>query len=205
MPKDKTQTYERIMTAAKAEFLEKGYEKASIRTIAAAAGITSAALYRHFADKEAMFAALVQPTLDELAVWCAKMEERDYLLLENHQLEAMWEDGADMAVFLDFIYNGHFDEFKLLLCCSAGTAQANFLEQFIEMEMQMTVKFLEAARLAGQEVPDLDLRELHLLLHAYDAAIFEVVVHDFTQAEAEHYLHTLQRFFYPGWRVILGL
>ena len=110
-----------------------------------------------------------------------------------------------MAVFLDFIYNGHFDEFKLLLCCSAGTAQANFLEQFIEMEMQMTVKFLEAARLAGQEVPDLDLRELHLLLHAYDAAIFEVVVHDFTQAEAEHYLHTLQRFFYPGWRVILGL
>lgn len=68
MPKDKTQTYERIMTAAKAEFLEKGYEKASIRTIAAAAGITSAALYRHFADKEAMFAALVQPTLDELAV-----------------------------------------------------------------------------------------------------------------------------------------
>lgn len=205
MPKDKTQTFERIMTAAKAEFLEKGFEKASIRSIAAAAGITSAGLYRHFADKEAMFAALVQPTLDELTAACLEMEKRDYILLENDQLEAMWEDSADMALFLDFIYTGRFDVFKLLLCCSSGTVYANFLDQFIEMETAMTVKFMETARRMGLALPILEMREMHLLMHAYDSAIFEVVVHDFTQAEAEHYLHTLQKFFYPGWRAILGL
>ena len=55
MPRDKTLSHEKVRKAVKEEFLEKGYEDASIRSIGARAGMTSAGLYRHYADKEAMF------------------------------------------------------------------------------------------------------------------------------------------------------
>ncbi|NCC66585.1 MAG: TetR/AcrR family transcriptional regulator [Clostridia bacterium] len=66
MPKDKNASHALVISAAKQEFLDKGFEKASMRTIAELAGMTPAGLYRHFTDKEEMFAALVQPTLDAI-------------------------------------------------------------------------------------------------------------------------------------------
>lgn len=55
MPKDKSETHENILKAARAEFMKNGFEKASIREIAKRAGVTSAALYRHCTDKEDLF------------------------------------------------------------------------------------------------------------------------------------------------------
>ena len=44
MPKDKTETHERILPVARKIFLEKGFEKASMRDIASEAGLTAAGL-----------------------------------------------------------------------------------------------------------------------------------------------------------------
>ena len=86
MPKDKTETHERIIPAAMKIFLEKGFEKATMREIAEEAGITAAGLYRHFVDKEAMFAALVEPVLSELQKWCELTRQVDYDFLEQGDL-----------------------------------------------------------------------------------------------------------------------
>ena len=51
-------TLERIHTAALAEFLEKGYQAASLRGIVKTAGVTTGALYGYYDSKEALFAAL---------------------------------------------------------------------------------------------------------------------------------------------------
>ena len=204
LPKDKSASHACIVRAAKKEFLEKGFEKASMRSIAKDAGMTSAGLYRHFADKESMFAALVEPTLREFAEQYQTQASRDYKLLRQGQLDTMWESGSDLSVFLDLIYR-HFDEFKLLLCCSEGTKFDNFVHDFVIMEQKETISFLKTARGQGIPVKGIKPKELHLLLSAYAAAIFEVVIHDFTQTEAQHYLKTLQAFFYPGWRAVLGL
>ncbi|WP_417047836.1 TetR/AcrR family transcriptional regulator, partial [Dysosmobacter welbionis] len=120
MPKDKTETHERIIPAAMKIFLEKGFEKATMREIAEEAGITAAGLYRHFVDKEAMFAALVEPVLSELQKWCERTRQVDYDFLEQGDLDAMWDSGNDLGLVVEQIYS-HFNEFKLLLCCSAGT------------------------------------------------------------------------------------
>ncbi|WP_312092429.1 TetR/AcrR family transcriptional regulator [Aminipila sp.] len=204
MPKDKTASHERIIPAAKDEFLKKGFEKASMRSIASAAGMTSAGLYRHFADKEAMFAALIEPVLEEFTKQYGIFQQRDYQLLERKALDTMWDSGSDLTVFLDLIYQ-HFDGFKLLICCAEGTRYANFIHDFVMIEQKETMTFLDTARERGIPVKDIRPEELHLLLSAYASAIFEVVVHDFSQEDAQHYMKTLQTFFYPGWRAVLGL
>ena len=52
-------TLERIHAAATAEFLEKGYQGASLRNIVKTAGVTTGALYGYYDSKEALFAGLV--------------------------------------------------------------------------------------------------------------------------------------------------
>ncbi len=51
---------EAILCGAMQEFLAHGYAGARIDGIVAAAGVSKATVYRHFADKEAMFTALIQ-------------------------------------------------------------------------------------------------------------------------------------------------
>lgn len=204
MPRDKTVSHEKIIPAAKREFLEKGFEKASMRSIADAVGMTSAGLYRHFADKEAMFTALVQPLLSRLEEVYSSIKEDNYSWLEKRDLDGMWKNNKEIQYFLDLIYE-YYDEFKLLICCSGGTSHENFVHDFVMMEQRETLVFLDAARKQGLKVNEILPQELHMLLSAYVNALFEIVKHDFTREEAAHYLNTLQRFFYPGWREILGL
>ena len=84
MPRDKTASHEKIVDAAMREFQEKGYEQASMKAVADAVGMTSAALYRHFENKQDMFAALVQPALDELESWKEKHIASSYDLLKQN-------------------------------------------------------------------------------------------------------------------------
>ena len=204
MPKDKSASHAKIMAAAKAEFLEQGFEKASIRSIAARAGMTSAGLYRHFTDKEDMFAALVEPTLKICLDRFAVEKARDYELLEQNRIDEMWGKAPTIMALIDLIY-ANFDAFKLLVCRSEGTRYADFVHAFVMMEQQETLAYMEAARKNGIPVKEVDPKELHLLMSAYSAALFEIVVHDFSKAEAEHYIQTLLTFFVPGWRAVLGL
>ncbi len=204
MPKDKTATHQKLLPAAMKEFLEKGFEKATMREIAAYAGITAAGLYRHFADKEAMFAALVDPVLDRLGLVYDACRAKDYAYLEQKDMDALWGAGAELEQMMEMIYE-NFDVFKLLLCCSEGTKYSSFLHDFVMLEQRETLAYLEAAEQKGMVVKKIEPKELHLLLTAYVNAMFEVVVHDFSKEEAMHYLKTLQEFFYPGWRAVLGL
>ena len=66
MARDKLLSKNLILKNAKIEFLDKGFEKASMRTIARQSGLTVGAIYRYFKSKEDLFEALVQPTLEDI-------------------------------------------------------------------------------------------------------------------------------------------
>ncbi|MDO5298030.1 MAG: helix-turn-helix domain-containing protein [Clostridia bacterium] len=203
MPRDKSASHARIVPAARAEFLQYGFENASMRRIAQAAGMTSAGLYRHFADKEGMFAALVEPALAQLQAWYEAHKALDYRLLDDLKLDDLWEGDTEVRLMREIVYP-NFDAFKLLVCRSEGTRYANFLHELVMLEQRETELFMDEMRRRGLPVKDIRPEELHLLLSAYVSAIFEVVVHDFAQEDAVHYLGTLQAFFIPGWRAVLG-
>ena len=83
MPRDKSLSHEKVKKAIKEEFLEKGYKDASVRSIGARAGMTSAGLYRHFSDKEAMFDAMVEPLIENIKAWTQKHTESKYSFVKN--------------------------------------------------------------------------------------------------------------------------
>jgi TetR/AcrR family transcriptional repressor of mexJK operon len=56
-----------ILDAALNAFLTKGYDRATMDDIAAAAGVSKQTVYKHFADKERLFAEIVLGTTDRLS------------------------------------------------------------------------------------------------------------------------------------------
>lgn len=74
MNKDKCQ---QILAAASQAFLEKGYLDTSMDSISAKAGVAKQTLYNHFANKDALFVAVVQQQ-------CSLSE--DYKLMEKVHL-----------------------------------------------------------------------------------------------------------------------
>jgi AcrR family transcriptional regulator len=57
---------ERILAVARAAFIERGFSDVSMQEIATAAGLTKAAIYYHFPDKEALFTSVVASEFERL-------------------------------------------------------------------------------------------------------------------------------------------
>jgi len=60
-------TRSRILDAAEKRFAKRGYSATSLREIAAAAGLQQPGLYNHFANKEALYAAVLDRALEPMA------------------------------------------------------------------------------------------------------------------------------------------
>lgn len=205
MPKDKTAVHEKLVAAAMKEFLEYGYEKASMRRIASEVGITAAGLYRHFKDKEEMFSSLVEPTLGEMMTKYRELYELGFEVMKSGDVQELWGGSeSETGWLMSFIYD-HFDEFRLLICCSQGTRYENFVHDMALLEERSTLEYFEQMKQYGITVRKPSPREFHMLVTANVSALFETVIHGFTREEAMHYALTLDDFFSAGWKKILGV
>ncbi|MBR1797763.1 MAG: TetR/AcrR family transcriptional regulator [Clostridiales bacterium] len=204
MPRDKSLSHDRVNRAIKEEFLEKGFEGASIRSIGARAGMTSAGLYRHYADKDAMFDAMVKPLVESIRSWTEKHTSKKYSLLEDGvpDKDLFGENFVDMV---KEIILPRRDEFILLMSRSSGTRYEHFIHDYVEDNQKEFLEAIEYLKDKGYPVVDISEQELHMLLSAYLTACFEPIIHDYDDAKVIKYLDTVQKFFMPGWLRIMGI
>ena len=203
MPRSKTESHERIITAAKAEFLTYGFENASMRRIAAEAGITVSGLYKHFSGKEEMFAALVQPMLDRFFELYRRKEKEEYDAIEMRGPDAAFLN-EDAVYTMEFIYD-NLDEFRLLVCCSQGTRYEDYGHKLTEIEEVTSLEYIGILRRQGVRVPDFDPEEFHLLVSSNVEAVLQPIRHGFTREQAMHYAATINTFFSKGWKWFCGI
>ncbi len=202
MPIDKTANHEKIVAAAKKEFLTYGFTDASMRHIAEEAGMSASGLYKHFAGKEDMFSALVEPAYQGLLTLFRQEADGQEEHIGTGDL-SVWETGQDAKLAVAYIYD-HLDAFRLIICKSQGTKYESFLHDLAVLEEEMTLSFMEMLKRQGVKINDFSERELHLLTTANVNAVFQTVEHDFTREEAMHYADTLDRFFSKGWKEFFG-
>ncbi len=65
-----------ILRAARGLFMEHGYRAVSTRQIADACGLTQPALYRHFADKQELYAAVLEDELETMRLGLERIASR---------------------------------------------------------------------------------------------------------------------------------
>lgn len=194
-----------LLEAGKQEFLQKGFLAASMRSIAAGAGVTTGAIYRYYADKEALFDALVaRPAQTLLEEYRRVQMEFAALPLEQklNQLPEISDDGQMWMI--GHIYD-HFDAFKLIVCCSAGTQYEHYLETLTEIEVNASHVLIEGMLAAGMAVQPIDDELIHIVASALFNGMFETVRHDMPREKAVRHMCSLRDFYSAGWFKILGL
>ena len=188
MARDKLLSKNLILKNAKIEFLDKGFEKASMRTIARQSGLTVGAIYRYFKSKEDLFEALVQPTLDELM----KIFMRELDDASNKQKYTNIQEGYDMGLieshtgilcFLDYLYD-NFDDFTLLFKCSQGTKFENIQDFFVDMEVKGSKMYIAEMEARGIMKNPFTETELHIFCSMSITPIFEIIDHRYDYEEA---------------------
>ncbi len=201
MPKDKTASHVRVMAAARAEFTEYGFEKASMRRVGERCGLTAAGLYRHCRDKEDLFDQRVSPAVDRLNTWLKEHMEW-YVKTAESSRKPLWRDSwTDMM--REVVYP-HMEDYTLLVAKSRGTKYENFLHDLTENGQSQFLSCFPLLRKMGYQVWDINPAELHLLLSAYSTALFEPVIHRYSPEDAIRCLDTVEAFFLPGWKKLMG-
>lgn len=125
-----------LLDSAKQEFLDCGFEKASLRSICKRAGVTTGAFYSYFEKKEDLFSAIVEPTIRKF------YENSQSILHLQRQQHYTNADSEQKGV--EFMLE-HREEFILLFDCSAGTRYEGFREDvlngFMRKSYQLYIDF----------------------------------------------------------------
>lgn len=204
MPRDKTDSHLRIIEAARKEFLEYGYNDASLRRIASNANIQVSGLYKHFPNKEEMFASLVEPAITEFYELYHKIEGEYFGAVDQIDGDYEWEGEDETVSLMRFVYD-HLEEFKLLIMHSQGTKYEAFVHEVAKLEEEVTNRYMEELKGKGCDIKEVDPLEMHLLTSAYVEAVFQPVTHNLDREKALHYASTLQEFYRPAWRALFGI
>ena len=196
---------DRLLECAMAEFMEMGYQEASLRVIAAKADTTTGSIYTRFRDKEGLFHALVDSTIDALILWMREGNDTFADRPAGEQRETVFTYRPEIwEQLVDFIY-AHWDVFRLLARCTDIGCCEDMLNRMIDIEVTYTRRFLEATGNDALESGRLTPMLLHMLSSAYYSGLFEIVRHDMAKDDAMTYVSQLRRFFVQGWSDLLGL
>ncbi len=195
---------EGILEAARAEFAERGFADASVRSIATRAGVTTGAIYARF-DKDSLFSALVGDAADALFELYAGAHRAFFEQSADEQYARLHESSNKaLPMMLDIVY-ADFEDYYLLICKSEGSSLQDFVERLIDIETMSTVRFVANVVAAGLRIAKVDERLCHILSSAMINGFFETVKHRMTKSEAEAYVEKLSSFFDAGWDVLLDI
>lgn len=197
MVKDK-ETRKKLLDSAKQEFLEKGYMKASLRTICKNAGVTTGALYFFFQDKEDLLKQLVEEPLKGLI---SKVESHfsDEMNMESAVI-SVHDDSSDIKASKEIVYfmYQNYDIFQILLTKSQGSAYEDIVSRFADgieehynsLAEQMTEKF-------GIQKPDQYM--IHWLSHIQIDAFIHLLTHEPDEEKAVRHMEEIVVYLVSGW------
>ena len=144
---------EAILQGAMQEFLEHGYVGARIDKIVAAAGVSKATVYRHFADKEALFTALIQ----RMASKANLFQQDDFLGLQaeptvflkqlaTSMLDTMVQNSSELTLLRIIIgESGRFPELAQVFVQTIEKPNLEFLTQYFATHPELQIADPEVA------------------------------------------------------------
>lgn len=136
---------DKIVHAALQEFLDNGYEKASLRKIASAAGVTIGAIYTRYPTKDQLFCSLVQPLTDRIQETFQSLKDPYGTQEELPPAQLARSMQLESQAIVNLLFED-YDRAVLLLCRSTGSSLETFLDTMVEQKIQDTLSCFQAAQ-----------------------------------------------------------
>jgi len=191
---------ELLIRAAKEEFLEKGYNKASLRNICAKAGMTTGALYFFFENKEDLYEEIVGRGKKELTELIRTHIAEDKAAMKSiHDVSELFVDHSSEAdMFIDCIYK-NYDSFLLIL---SGTKEGEYektVDEFVKIAETSSIELMKA-------MPDMnpDPFMSHWIAHTIVDSFIHVILHEKDVDKAKVRMRVILNFIVRGWSSLLN-
>ena len=186
---------EGIVRAAYAEFLEHGFQKASVHKIAEKAGVTTGAIYTRYRNKDALFCSLLQPFFAAYQSFFAPAAAEYEKARESRSVEALcgairFEEDLYIRLLLE-----HYDDCTLFFCKSDGSSIEAMLKDTMETKARTTVEFFRDVY--GKDVNAVAIR---LLMGSQFWYFRQLLDERLDQAEMLESLNTVLEFSNAGWK-----
>lgn len=193
---------ERLIECARDEFSEKGYMKASVRSICNRAGVTTGALYFFFKDKADLFSAVVGEAYKMIMTLAKKHfdDEREYsergeLVDDNNNLDFEME-----KQIVNVLY-AYRTEILLLLTKSQGSTYENIKDEFVDLfDSHHTYLSDSQCKILG--IPKRDHALLHWVSHVQADVFIYMITHIEDEKKGEMFLDGAMKYLIAGWKGI---
>ena len=200
------ETKQRLMECARAEFMEKGFLKASLRTICKEAGVTTGALYFFFKDKDALFCSLVGDILGTIEQTLAAhfAMEQEELKDPSHEVlpasdkeEDFTQDIEASLAVIELLY-AHRTEALLLLTKAQGSSLEHVVDEMIGVTHHhyRALADLTTNRLG---LPRLEDSFIHWVSHMQIDTFVYMITHIEEKEEAKRYIRQATHYMVNGW------
>ena len=190
-------TKEKLLLCAKEEFMEKGFQNASLRKICSKAGVTTGAVYCFFGDKDGLLAGLVDDVYQSV------------MNTIGHHLNDMSDTGfaahahkaGDHDEFVEELvhelYQNH-DAVVLLMSKSTGSKYENVVEDIISMVESRLSDLVQkyADSIKGKKV---NHHMVHWMSHMSVMAFVHLLTHIEDEKEALKFMKPAMDHLIIGW------
>jgi AcrR family transcriptional regulator len=132
----KEEVRNRISEAALEEFMEKGYEKASIRSISKNANTSVGNIYKYFKSKEDLYENIIGSVYDRIIDYISQFHEVEL----NEKAEPIFNLLVEKIMK---IFNENSREISTLLNQSKGSKYENCKEFFVEFITRIVTESME--------------------------------------------------------------
>ncbi|MBW9276482.1 TetR/AcrR family transcriptional regulator [Bacteroides fragilis] len=191
----------RILSAAKEQFVQRGYLKTSMREIADAVDVGVGNLYNYFENKDELFCVILRPVSDAL----------ERMLQEHHGAK-----GADIMLICSEEYlksavdeyisliNKHGELMKILLFHSQGSSLEKFREDYTNRSTEIVKTWFAEMK---EKHPEINVVVSDFMIHLQAVWMFtlfeEMLKHAIDSKEMEYIVHEYILFEIQGWRALL--
>ena len=193
-----------LLRCARDEFMEMGFQEASLRVIAARAGTSTGSIYTRYRDKAGLFHALVDEPVRALERWFLGQQAAFDERTAEEKADVLDYAGDKFDEMVDYLYD-HLDAFRLLVRCMDIDCYERMIDRLIDIDNEYTRRYMAStdhdAIATGRLTPEL----MHILANAYYSGLFETIRHHMSREQAHVYVRQLRRFFRMGWKDILQI
>ncbi len=193
-------TKDLIIEVAKKEFMTKGYNNSSLRSIASKCHITATAIYRHFKDKEEIFDAVIEPLISYFNEITRYIEKTDNEYLKNEKVSEIWNFEHDGS----FQYNLLFGKYNDLVKLIVKERKARFKDFIVSYEFDATIKYIDNMKKEGYKIKDFNLVTFRVLLDSYLEAYLNLLNMELKREELFSICKEINEFYTLGFRNLLG-
>ena len=193
------ETKEWILTAARQEFAERGFQGSSLRRICSAAGVTTGALYFFFQGKDDLFKCV----LDQVTIPFHRLMEDHYLQEKDtddrDQSEGANEDFYVSRMLIDLYFSNQQTWDILAHHLDHPIVQA-FLNRFVEESQEHYQYLLETM----PEPPAIDPFAVHQFVHMQVDTMLTLITHEFNREDMIKHSKTMIRMLRGAFRAMMS-